>query len=197
MSDNARLLEAIRSEAKPGIWSTGVNLSRAGAVALQSETSGELELRVRAAGRVVPVTVVLYPKDEAWECDCPSRVDPCEHVVAAAIAVQHAAKDTAPLKRAEERWTRVAYRFSRVDGGLAVHRTLLQQDGSEKALEGTLAALLAQPGQSAQVQVEQADLNADRLLERPLRGALPPERLDALLRVLVHARTVLLDGKPV
>ena len=52
------------------------------------------KLRVRAAGRTVPVTVVLYPGDapgdDAWECDCPSRVDPCEHVVAAAVSLQQA-----------------------------------------------------------------------------------------------------------
>ncbi len=37
MSATAQLLEAVRKEARPGIWSNGVNLARAGAVALQSQ----------------------------------------------------------------------------------------------------------------------------------------------------------------
>lgn len=98
MSSTAQLLEAVRKEARPGIWSNGVNLSRAGAVALQSRTPTELELRVRAPGRSVALTVTLYPNDEVWECDCDGRMDPCEHVVAAAITVQQAEKQDTPLE---------------------------------------------------------------------------------------------------
>ncbi|MCI0571829.1 MAG: DEAD/DEAH box helicase [Myxococcaceae bacterium] len=197
MSATAQLLEAIRKEARSGIWSTGVNLSRAGAVALQSRTAEELELRVKAPGRPVAYTVVLSPGYESWECDCPSRVDPCEHVVAAAISVQQAESEQAPLTAAASRWSRVVYHFSRVDGGLDLHRFLAHSDGREEPLEGSLAAILAKPSQAATLQLEQADLNADRLLERRTRGALPAEKLDALLRVLENARNVLLDGRPV
>jgi superfamily II DNA or RNA helicase len=197
MSATAQLLEAVRKAARPGIWSTGVNLSRAGAVALQAQTAQEMELRVRAPGRSVALTVTLYPQDEAWECDCPGRVDPCEHVVAAAISVQQAERQEAPLQAAASRWARVVHRFTRVDGGLQLERALVHADGREEPLEGSLTALLARPAQAATVQIEQTDLNADRLLERRTRGALPPERLDALLRALEQARNVLLDGRPV
>jgi superfamily II DNA or RNA helicase len=197
MSATAQLLEAVRKEARPGIWSTGVNLSRAGAVALQAQTASEIELRVRAPGRPVAFTVNLYPADEAWECDCPSRVDPCEHVVAATLSIQKAEKEDKPLEATANRWSRVVYRFTRVDGGLQVHRALVHADGKEEPLEEGLAAVLARPAQAATVQVEQSDLNADRLLEKRTRGALPPERLDSLLKALESARNVLLDGRPV
>ncbi len=197
MSAPAQLLEAVRKEARPGIWSNGVNLSRSGAVALQSRTESEIELRVRAPGRSVAVTVVLYPGDEAWECDCPSKVDPCEHVVAAAISLQQAESQEAPLQTTSSRWSRVVYRFTRVPGGLELQRTLAHADGKEEPLEGSLASLIAQPAQAATLQVEQADLVVDRLLERRLRGALSPEKLDALLTALQSARNVLLDGHPV
>ncbi len=196
MSATAQLLEEVRKAARPGIWSTGVNLSRAGAVVLQSRTAEEIELRVRAPGRSVALTVVLHPNDEAWECDCPSRMDPCEHVVAAAISVQQADKQETPLEAAASKWSRVVYRFTRVEGGLQLHRTLAHADGTEEPLE-SLAALLANPARAATMQVEQSDLNTDRLLERRTRGALPPERLDALLTALAPSRNVLLDGRPV
>ena len=87
MSDAVTLLEAVRAEAKPGIWSNGVKLARAGAVVQESTDGKEVVLRVKAGGRPVPWTVVLYPKDGAWECNCPASIDPCEHSVAAAITL--------------------------------------------------------------------------------------------------------------
>ncbi|MBX5483109.1 MAG: DEAD/DEAH box helicase [Myxococcaceae bacterium] len=196
---SAELLEEIRKEAKPGIWTSGVNLARNGAVALQARNPGEVELRVRAPGRTVPLTVILYPDDASWECDCPGRLDPCEHVCAAAIALQKAeSHDGGQLATTAAKWTRVVYRFARAEGGgLKLQRALVEADGTERPLEPSLAALMARPAEAARLQVEQHDLIADRLLERPTRVALVPEKLDALLRVLQPARTVLLDGQPV
>ncbi|MCP3142681.1 DEAD/DEAH box helicase [Pyxidicoccus xibeiensis] len=198
MSATAQLLEAVRKEAKPGIWTNGVNLARTGAVVLQAQKAGELELRVRAKGRPVALTVVLYPNDDAWECDCPSLVDPCEHVVAAAISIQQAEKQETPLETAAARWSRVVYHFTRADGGLQLHRSLAHADGKEEPLEGSLASVVAQPAKAATLQVEQADLLTDRILEqRRTRGTLAPETLEAVLKVLENARNVLLDGRPV
>ncbi len=191
------MLEAVRKEAKPGIWSNGVNLSRAGAVSLESQSGGEVVLRVKAAGRPVALTVVLYPDDEAWECNCPSKVDPCEHVVAAAISLQQAQAQQTPLATTAQRGARVVYRFSRTGTGLQLRRALIDADGKETPLEKPLAAMLAAPAEAGRLQLEQHDLLADRLLEKPIRGPLPPERLELLLGVLEPARNVLLDGRPV
>ncbi len=198
-ADNAAaLLEAVRDAARPGIWTQGVNLARQGAVVLESQKPGEVELRVRAPGRPVPLSVTLYTEDPDWSCDCPGRVDPCEHVCAAAIALSKAQTRDAPLQTAESKWSRVVYRFSRVEGGgLSLQRVLAHAGGTQTPLEGSLASLVASPAKAATLQVEQCDLQADRLLERPVRGALPPERLDALLQILVPAKNVLLDGRPV
>ncbi|WNG30978.1 DEAD/DEAH box helicase [Cystobacter fuscus] len=197
MSAFAQLLETVRKEARPGIWTVGVNLARSGAVALQKRTDKELQLRVKAPGKTVALTVSLYPADDVWECDCPSQVDPCEHVVAAAISVQQAEKQDAPMEVTTERWSRVVYRFSRAEGGLALHREIAHADGKTEPLEDSLASLMARPARAAKLQVEQSDLLADRLLEKRVRGALPPERLESLLKVLEGARNVLLDGMPI
>ncbi|MFN7130978.1 MAG: SWIM zinc finger family protein, partial [Myxococcales bacterium] len=124
MSATAQLLEAIRSEALPGVWTRGVNLARDGAVLLESRTGSEVVMRVKVAGRPVALSAILYPADESWECDCPGKVDPCEHVVAAAITLNQAASHDAPLETAGERFSRVVYRFSRADDGLLLHRFL-------------------------------------------------------------------------
>ncbi|MBS2032280.1 MAG: DEAD/DEAH box helicase [Deltaproteobacteria bacterium] len=197
MSALSDLLAALREEALSGIWANGVKLARAGAVSLESQEANELVFRVRAPGRPVPWTSVLHPADGDWECDCPGKVDPCEHVVAAAIAAQQGESQGAPLQATEATYSRVGYRFSRADNGLALARSIVAADGSQTPLEGTLAGLLADSSKSKQLQVEQHDLVADRLLERPTRGPLRPEQLARILETLAPAKRVFLDGQPI
>ena len=217
MSVTAELLEAVRGEARPDTWSAGMSLARAGAVSVQSIGVEEAVLRVRATGRPAPLTTVLYPEDEVWECDCRGRVDPCEHVVAAAIILHHSVTQRPPAQRAPARPPqarppvastaqagarpgaapkpeRMVYRFKRVDGGLQLERLVVRPDNTARLLARSLVSLLANPVEAARIQVDPCDLLADKLLAKPTRGALPPERLSALLRVLEPARTVLFDG---
>ncbi|ATB31943.1 DEAD/DEAH box helicase [Melittangium boletus] len=209
MSVTAELLEAVRGEARPDTWSAGMSLARAGAVSVQSIGEEEAVLRVRATGRPAPLTTVLYPEDEVWECDCRGRVDPCEHVVAAALVLHHSVTQRPPAQRAPSRPPparppvaptaapkpeRMVYRFKRVDGGLQLERLLVRPDNTARLLARSLVSLLTNPGEAARIQVDPCDRLADKLLAKPTRGALPPERLSALLRVLEPARTVLFDG---
>ncbi|HZI04528.1 MAG TPA: helicase, partial [Archangium sp.] len=222
MSLTAELLDAVREEARPDTWSAGMGLARAGAVSVQSVGEEEAVLRVRATGRPAPLTTVLYPEDEIWECDCRGRVDPCEHVVAAAIVLHHSVSQRAPAPRAPARPVpsrpapaqsntvqagprpgtapnapkpeRMVYRFKRVDGGLQLERLLVRPDNTARLLARSLASVLTNPVEAARIQVEPCDLLADKLLLKPTRGALPPERLEALLRVLEPARTIIFDG---
>ncbi len=186
------LLDAIRAEAKPALWAQGVKLARANAAALEKVTGQEHVFRVKPAGRPVAHTVYLTP-DDAWECSCDGAFDPCEHVVAAAITLQQGGERVATTAQT---WTRLVYRFTRLDGGLTVTRELLHADGQVEPLPGSLQSMLA-TGQTGKLQVENGDLLADRILERPWRGALPPERLEGLLGLLEHSKNILLEGQPV
>jgi superfamily II DNA or RNA helicase len=178
-----------------------VNLVRAGAVTVESRSDEEIVLRVRAQGRAVPAQVVLYPGEDEWDCDCPGRQRPCEHLAAAGIALSQeeagGSAEAKPVQSSAETWARVAYRFAQVDGGLTLRRFVMRADGSETPLDGTLSALLSRPAEARDVQVEQCDLQADRLLESAARATLPPSKLDALIRVLVGCRMVFLDGRQV
>src|SRR5438552_10438146 len=88
-----RLVDAIRKAAAAGIWSAGVKLARASAAAIESEDAEEMVLRVRAPGRPVAPTVVLYPGELDWDCDCAGRVRPCDHIVAAALTLAEGGGD--------------------------------------------------------------------------------------------------------
>ncbi|HEX7506988.1 MAG TPA: DEAD/DEAH box helicase [Polyangia bacterium] len=197
----AKLTASLRRACKAGVWSAGVNLVRAEAVTVESRNDEEVVLRVRAQGRAVPAQVVLYPGQDEWECDCPGRMRPCEHLAASAIALSQAEGDgtgeAKPVQTSAEVWARVAYRFAQVDDGLTLRRFIVRADGSEMLLDGTLSALLARASEARSLQIEQWDLQADRLLETAARATLPPTKLDALIRVLLGCRMVFLDGRPV
>ncbi len=166
-----------------------MKLARGGAVAIESRAANEIVLRVKTPQRPVAYTVVVYPQDLAWECNCDGRIDPCEHVCAAAIALQTQGET---LTTSEQRWSHVEYRFARAAGsGLTLTRHL---DAEEIT---SLAAKLQEPGARQRIQVEQHDLAVDRLLARPRRGPLPPDLLESVLAALAPARQVSLDGVPV
>ena len=196
------LIASVRRRCKPGLWSQGVQLARAGAVTVESRSPEEIVLRVRSPGRVVPPTAVLYPTENETECDCPSRVSPCEHVAAAAIALSTAGEssgvataDAPGVQRSAA--ARVGYRFERVDGGLRLTRVLVGADGAETVLATELTAVLADPAKAAQLQVEDVDLQADRLLGQGAAGRRAPlvaTKLDALLRILAGAPRLWLDA---
>jgi superfamily II DNA or RNA helicase len=255
MSETAELLEAVQEEARPATWTTGVALARAGTVALQSRGRQEVVFRVRAPGRPAPWTTILYLGDDAWECDCPTEADPCEHVVAAAYALHHAppaARPPAPAARAPAarppaptsaptsaptaarpgaplarpapaapgprapapppraaaaapraavpgagKTDRLVYRLSRAEGGgLTFQRLVVRNDNTARLLERSLASVLAIPLEAARIRVEPVDHVVDRLLtQRPLKGVVPPDRLDGLLKALEPARNVLLGAQ--
>ncbi len=195
------LLASIRKRCKSGIWSQGVSLARAGGVVVESHSAEEIVLRVRAPGKVVPPTVVLYPTENEWECDCPSRVSPCEHVAAVAIvlgeAKDGAAEVVAAKAPAAALGARVGYRFTRLlDEGLRLARVLVATDGAETPLDGGLRARLADPAKAAGLQLEEADLRVDALLETGggARGVLSPGKLTGLMQLLAGAPRVTVDG---
>src|SRR5262245_55685138 len=86
----AALIASVRRRCKPGLWSQGVTLARAGAVSVEWGTREEMGVRVGSPGRIVAPTAVFYPTENETECDCPSRMSPSEHVAAAAIALSGA-----------------------------------------------------------------------------------------------------------
>jgi len=210
----ATFAAAVQKAARSGTWSLGVKLARAEGVAVESRDSKEIVVRVKAPGRAVAPSVVLYPSDMEWECDCPSKFSPCEHVVAAIIVLGQAELDTAaaladqtasdqaggppaPPRPAAPvaNWGHVVYRFSRAPDGLRLTRAIVYPDGRETPIETTLSSILSRPQEASTISPDEADLLADRLLEAGARGVLAPSKLDALMKVLAGAPRALLDGR--
>lgn len=179
------------------MWSRGVKLVRSDAVALESQDANEIVLRVRPPGLPVAPTVVLYPAELEWDCDCEGRVRPCEHLAAAAIALSQADGKPADLKTTETAGGGLIYRFRSGEGGLFLERHIAAGEGNERPLSGSLASLLSKPSEAAQLRPEEPDLRADRVLETRSRGMLTADQLRALVTILRDAKRVFLDDQPV
>lgn len=93
----AKLIEQLQEEALPGVWSKGVQLSRLkGGIELQKGGNNqELRLKLQTAERVLAFQVTLWPEDGDSYCNCGSKIEPCHHIVAAALAFQNGNADTA------------------------------------------------------------------------------------------------------
>ena len=187
-----RLLEAVREACPRGLWSQGVTLAREGAVTREGGDGGEILLRVAARGHAIAPTVVLYPDDGEWDCDCGGRADACAHVAAAVIALTQDQLDsggTAELR----------YRLARGERGLVLRRTVLAAGAAEQDLQTSLMAVASGRARDAAAGLRptQSDLEIDRLLAGGTRSVIAGEMAGTLLSALAGCQRITLDGQPV
>jgi superfamily II DNA or RNA helicase len=197
-------LATVKEAALPGVWSQGVKLARAEAVSLQEESAEEAVYRVKTPGRPIAPLAVLYPKEEEWTCDCGSKNDPCEHVVAAAIAAKEAAAQGKSVATSSDVDPQLAYRLRRgKHQNLTIERVIVYPGGREERLVEPLSRLIA--GHKIPIQPTREDLEVDRLLVAagtgPTRAGvgqgLAPAGMARVLQALSNARDVRLDDEPI
>ncbi len=173
------LLEAVRKKCPSGLWSQGVKLAREGAVLVEARSASEITARVRAPRFAIPPTVTLYPEDDEWSCDCAGKIDPCEHVAAAAIALSQDQVAPAPPR------AQLGYRLVRRDKTLYLSRVI-----GEQPLKGPLAGEITKG-----LVASHDDLALDRVLGPGQQVFLPVARMPEILGKLTG--DVQLDGVPV
>jgi len=80
----------LKDEALPGVWSKGVALSRNLKSIEPLSPAGEqkeLKFKIQTTERMLAYLVTLWPNDQDAHCNCDSKVEPCHHIVAVALAV--------------------------------------------------------------------------------------------------------------
>jgi hypothetical protein len=187
LDDVLALRDAVQEAASSRAWSQGVTLAREERVVGKSGTEAEIVCEIRVPSRPVPFTVVLYPRDGEWECDCPSKESACSHVAAAAIATAQAREAGQALPTSAKAGGTIRYRLGPEPGGLGVRRTVVRADGKE----GPLANVLA-----SDVAATQADIIVDQLLGTRT-GTIGADRLGNLLTALADAPDVWLGERKV
>ena len=186
--------ESVRKACSPQLWSRGIELVRADAVAGERAEPDEVAVRVSTKGGMIARTVRLFLDDAQWECTCGAPV--CEHAAAAVIALKRAHEEGRPLPTQAATVGGIAYRFSRGPGGLAIERGV-RVGNAFHPFEATLAALSSGRVPAPPFTARQDDLAAELALGTHRRGPLPRAIVAKLLRALSGCEDVTLDGVPV
>lgn len=82
-------LEWLKEECLPGIWSKGVQTSRSSKSIERipgNARSRELRFKMITSERILAYEITLWPEDQDAHCNCGSKVEPCHHIVGAALA---------------------------------------------------------------------------------------------------------------
>jgi len=86
-----KFLDALKEECLAGVWSKGVQASR-NLKSIEKTSldgnSGELRFKVTTPERILAFEVTLWPEEQDAHCNCGSKVEPCHHIVAAALAFE-------------------------------------------------------------------------------------------------------------
>jgi superfamily II DNA or RNA helicase len=189
--------KAIRQACPANMWSRAVELVRASAVAGISEDDDQIVCRVRTPTRVVAPTVILYPMDEEWDCDCDSKAPCCDHVAAAVIAVRRAHLEGATLPTDGRAGSHLAYRFKSAREHLILERFVVKPDGQAERLDRSVAGIASSASDTRRLTPTQSDIAIDRLMGSKLHGPLGGESLQGVLLALADAPHVELDGSPI
>jgi hypothetical protein len=187
--------KAIRQACSAQMWSQAVELVRAAAVAGVRDAEDEIVCRVRTPTRVVAPTVILYPEDEEWDCDCDSKAPCCEHVAAAVIAVRRAHQEGTTLPADSRSGAHLEYRFKSAREHLILERFVVKPDGAAELLDKSVAGIASSASDVRRLAPTQSDIAIDRLLGSRLHGPLAGESLHGVLLALAGADHVLLDGQ--
>jgi len=191
-------LETVREACPRGVWAQGVKLARADAVLGQTSTESEVVLRVEAPGLAIAPTVVLYPTDEEWDCDCASRTKVCAHVAAATIALTVAREGGQDLPVPAKPAKNLRYVFVAGDGQLVLDRYIVSTDGSAKRLEVALMSIVSRRGGGGSgLTPTHADLEIDRYLATETTPRISAIRAAKLLSMMVGCSDVRLGDVPV
>lgn len=192
-----QLFNAVRSSTGTNTWSKGVALTRNGAVLGQEWSQQEVVLTVMESKKPVNPVVTLWPEEEDWNCDCGSPDDPCEHVVAAIIAINQANEKGEPLPRASSKVASIEYYFSAVEDQLSFKR-IASHDGQKEILAVSLSALASGRISGPKLAPTKEDLTVDHIIDGHRKGGtLPPMVLKEVIKSLSTCDRVFFEGEPI
>lgn len=170
-------------------------MSRGAEVAAIRTRPDEIEARVTNDKGVSTPLIVLSPEHEDWNCDCSSVETACAHVAAAVILLRQAQQQgDAPIPHASPA-ARIAYRLSRIDGGLGIEMLLVRGEEREVVTRnlGSIQKKLG-PGR---LRLTPADKVMDRVLRERRVGAIIKAAMPRVLAALAKCDDVMLEGQRV
>ncbi len=190
-----QLFQTVRSRTSRANWSRGAQLARGGAVVVSSSDNGTVALSVAQKGQLA-CNVTLYPEQRDWECSCDSTEDVCQHVAAAVIAIRALKRAGVGEAQGQARPGHLGYRFERVDGRLALRRTIVL-GRHEAPLTVTLAEALLGKHNGPPLHADEVDKKIEMTMGSYNGGPIPLSLMPRLLDALSDAGDIRYNGRPV
>jgi len=192
-ADLAALRDAVREATTTRVWSQGVKIARDEGVQGRSTSDSEIICEVRVPSRPTPYTVVLYPRDVEWDCDCGGREAACSHVCASVIALVEAAAKGLSLPKSAKAGASVGYRLTPDPAGLSLKRVAVDAIGETPITESIKTLVSGRvPGQK--LAVTDADLVIDALIGTRLKAPINADRIERMFAALADAEDVKLGN---
>jgi superfamily II DNA or RNA helicase len=189
--------EEVREAALRGIWSKGVELSRGKSVFRESESDGEITCRVVPGTSGISVRVTLRLEDGDWISECRCAADPCEHVVAATIALKKSKDANEPLPELTETGiAQIVYKFTTSGTALSFSRVLREGD-REVPVRGTLRAIAQNGLEGLRAVPAQEDYVIESALGGETQGVFSQRKWSSVGRALAKAERIELDGQSI
>jgi superfamily II DNA or RNA helicase len=188
------MLESVREECAPPVWSRAVSQARAGQLSGKRGRDGSLELRMGTKGGMISPLVTLDLEHGEWSCDCPSNEPVCVHVAAAVIALAQAEKEGRALEGVQGPAATVSYELVEHDESLALKRWLKREQGKEPLTARLIEE--RQKGERALVATSRADVEIELLLGSLRDGPIPRAFVLKLFEWLHQVEEVTFAGAP-
>ncbi len=199
----AELFKAVQENALPSFWSQGVTLTRGGSTFVVSSLSeDECVIHIRTGGAPLSPKVILWPRDQDWDCDCGDDL-PCAHVAATVILLKRGELklDTSTQGQNDASGiNQLHYHFLRSPQGLKLERRIVG-NGVHKTLDMPLLAYTSGIStgrvKGPEVMASKTDFAVDQVL-RSYRGTqVERARLEALFKTFASEQKIFLDDTPV
>jgi SNF2 family DNA or RNA helicase len=192
-------LESLKEEVLPGIWSKGVALSRnlksVEKISPSSEKK-ELKFKIQTTERILAFQVTLWPADQDSYCNCGSKIEPCHHIVAVALAVV-AGNVSEPSAEDSVEGSKLAYTWVIEREKISLKREILVH-GVPQKLEGSLVGLIGGI-QSGRIKLPLPPTTTQDLKLDELFSSLAPPSWAQVLKVMADLppiKTVGISGFP-
>lgn len=170
-------------------------LSRVSEVNAIRTRPDEIEARVTTEAGVSTPLMVLSPEAVEWNCDCSTVETACAHVGAAIILLRKGQQEGGVTIPQATPAAHVAYRLSRIEGGLAIEMLLVHGDEREVVTRnlGSIQKKLG-PGR---LRLTPGDKVMDRVLRERRVGAIIQAAMPRVLEALATCSEVTLEGQPI
>jgi hypothetical protein len=171
-------------------------LNREKRVLLETKNNDEYIFKVKIPQKIICPTVKIWLNDEDWLCDCLSQEDPCEHSIAATIALKQFIINNEQIPKFQENEAKITYKLITKENKVYFKR-FAKTNQNEIELTKSITAITSGRTQGPKLAPSKEDLAIEVKLKQEYSGGFQPLKWLELSPYLSEIENLTLDDKPV